>query len=266
MDSYPIFYQPGPTQLGACLLVVVPWAIRGPTRGTISFSHHQLFVSLFWPVWLVVTLIFHQTKRLKMQGDETRDLEMTSDHEEGEEELMPFMDTFYSLASNEAEERSFAASSMIKCLFYKSDWDQDSIDATVKDGSYALTRLMNGLCSGRASARQGFASCLSIFLKVSFKMGPENESKKHWIDLFMVDSRAHSAGAEEFVRNTLKECTNFEGPAKGKKNTGKKSRSDERDYRFGRLFGILGILRSGSLVDASEKVSRGFDFVTFILA
>ena len=196
-----------------------------------------------------------------MPEDESRDEIMTSvqEEEEEEQELMPFMDTFYSLASNEAKERSFAASSMIKYLFYKSEWEETSIDATVKDGSYALTRLMNGLCSGRGSARQGFASCLTTFLKCAFKMGPENESKERWIDMFVADAGVDT-GAEEFVRNKLKECTNLEGgPAKGKKNTGKKSRSDERDYRFGRLFGILAIVRSGALAGASEKVSRYLD-------
>jgi hypothetical protein len=82
--------------------------------------------------------------------------------------------------------------------------------------------------------------------------------------MFLVDEGSH-VGAEEFVRNKLKECTNLECPAKGKKNTGKKSRSDERDYRFGRLFGILAIVRSGALVSASETVSRDFDQNPFIL-
>lgn len=209
-------------------------------------------------------LLIHPNKHLKMTMDESRDEEMTSEQEEEEEQLMPFMDTFYSLASNEAKERSFAASSMINHLFIKSEWEKTSIDATVKDGTYALTRLMNGLCSGRGSARQGFASCLATFLKFSFQMGPENDNKKRWIDMFLVDEGSH-VGAEEFVRNKLKECTNLECPAKGKKNTGKKSRSDERDYRFGRLFGILAIVRSGALVSASETVSRDFDQNPFIL-
>ena len=41
---------------------------------------------------------------------------------------------------------------------------------------------------------------------------------------------------------------------KGKKSAGKKSRAEERDNRFGRLFGILAIVRSGTLTDASEQV------------
>ena len=58
----------------------------------------------------------------------------------------------------------------------------------------------------------------------------------------------------DFVRNKLRECTNLEGPVKGKKSAGKKSRAEERDNRFGRLFGILAIVRSGTLTDASEQV------------
>lgn len=170
------------------------------------------------------------------------------------EETMPFMDTFYSLASNDATERSFAASSMIKHVFFakKTSSDKEEIDASVKDGIYAMTRLMKGLCSGRASARQGFASCLATFLRISFKLRPDSEYDQLWIELFMKDAK-EQVEAAAFVRNQLNDSTNVDGP---KKSMGKKSRSEERDHRFGRLFGILAVVRSGTLLDASDKVCR----------
>jgi hypothetical protein len=188
----------------------------------------------------------------RMSDGETKYMEVD---EEGGEQLVPFMDTFYSLASNDAHERSFAAASMIRHLFFKEETGQASIAETVKDGSYALTRLFNGLCSGRASARQGFASCLTSFIKVSFSKAPGDNADKIWMDLFMDNmGQPSEMNAADFVRNKLRECTNLEGPVKGKKSAGKKSRAEERDNRFGRLFGILAIVRSGTLTDASEQV------------
>lgn len=180
---------------------------------------------------------------------EESDVQM-SDAQEESNELMPFMDTFYSLASNDLKERSFAASSMMSYLFLRKDYDDESTASTVKDGNYALTRLLNGLCSGRASARQGFASCLATFLRLSAKMGPEDG--KTWIEM-MASAAKGGNDCSLYVRKTLKECTNYEGGAKNKKGGGK-SRSDEREFRFGRLFGILAIVRSGTLDQASEKV------------
>jgi hypothetical protein len=187
-----------------------------------------------------------------MSDESSKDMEVEN---EGKEQLMPFMDTFYSLASNDAQERSFAAASMIKHLFFKEDTDQESIAATVKDGCYALNRLLNGLCSGRASARQGFASCFTSFVKVSFNNSPADNPDKFWMDLFMESmGNPTDLSSSDFIRKQLKECTNLEGQVKGKKNVGKRSRSEERDHRFGRLFGVLAIVRSGSLVGASEQV------------
>ena len=78
-------------------------------------------------------------------------------------ERMPFMDTFYSLSSNDASERNLAAASLLEHIFSFQGKNIDDASGSVKDGCYALTRLLKGLCSGRASARQGFASCLSSF-------------------------------------------------------------------------------------------------------
>ncbi len=174
-----------------------------------------------------------------------------------EEQFLPFMDSFYSLSSNDAQERSFAATSIIKHVFFE-EIDAESIAAKVKDGTYAMTRLLNGLCSGRASARQGFASCLTTFLETSFNKAPGENGDKMWIVLFMDHTEQSSEiSPAEFVRDQLRECTNFEGPVKGK-NGGKRNKAEDRDNRFGRLFGILSIIRSGTLVDASLQVRIQF--------
>merc|ERR1712038_1499742 len=114
--------------------------------------------------------------------------------------MIPFMDTFYSLSSNDQRERSTAGSSLLHHLFLSIDADgkindktdgdknQNKFDALIKDGSYALTRLLNGLCSGRASARQGYASCLASFLKLSFQLGPSKDLYPGggcWMEHFM---------------------------------------------------------------------------------
>ena len=187
-----------------------------------------------------------------MTSNGLKDVEMKEEEEE-EEEIMPFMDTFYSLASNEAKERSFAASSLIRHVFNIDGDDEEITNSAVKDGCYAFQRLLNGLCSGRAGARQGFASCLASFLNLSFRNMPgKNET---WMELFMKNMDQQSdMSAAVFVQKQLKESTHLDGPTKGKKNVGKRSRAEERDHRFGRLFGILAIVRSGTLVSASVKV------------
>lgn len=163
------------------------------------------------------------------------------------ETSMPFMDTFYSLASNDPSERNFAASSLIQHVF-----SSDSIrnDVTINDGTYAFTRLLMGICSGRASARQGMASCLASFLKIAFQAGPDDGSGRKWIVVFMEHMDAKEKERPiEFIRKKLVEATCLEAP-KGK-TVIKKTRSDERDVQFGRLFGILAVVRSGILNESS---------------
>ena len=185
-----------------------------------------------------------------------------SDHdvvmgENEEKELMPFMDTFYLLASNDPSERNFAASSLLHHVFSSED---GTFDVTVKDGSYAMTRLLMGVCSGRASARQGMASCLATFLRISFQMGPEDDSGRRWIHCFMEHMEAKEKETPlTFIRKKLIESTSLEAP-KGK-TVMKKSRTDERDAHFGRLFGILAIARSGILKDTNISLDTYKCFV-----
>ena len=175
-----------------------------------------------------------------------------------EEKMMPFMDTFYSLASNESSERSYAASCLIRHIFSKEGNSQENIDETVTNGSYALTRLLNGLCSGRAGARQGFASCLTSFLKISFTKtlassgDDDDDSGRMWIDLFMKKmGEEEQLDGAEFIQKKLRDIT---VPIKGQKNQGKKTEAEKKDHKFGLLFGILAIVRSGTLAQAPQKV------------
>ncbi len=170
-----------------------------------------------------------------------------------EEYKMPFMDTFYSLASDDAGERSFAASSLLKHVFFQGGDDEDVRNMCIKDGTYAFTRLLKGLCSGRASARQGNASCLASFLKMSFDQGPNGNNNKVWVRYFMENMGAEGIEPDEFMREQLSQITSLE-PAKGKKNTGGRTKSDEKDHQFGKLFGVLAIVRSGILASATTKV------------
>ncbi len=177
--------------------------------------------------------------------------------------VIPFMDTFYSLSSNDNQERSVAGSSLLHHLFLSIDADlkrsddktdaekyQKRFDALIKDGCYAFTRLLNGLCSGRASARQGYASCLSSFLKLSFQLGPPKDlypDGSCWMEHFMQhmdESKDKNMTPLEFVRKQLLDHTSSQKKGHSKRE---KKGSEERDYVFGKLFGILAVARSGIL-------------------
>ena len=80
----------------------------------------------------------------------------------------PFLDSFYGIASANIAERTQAAKVLLHhCLL--------GPDANAKDAAYALKRLLNGLCSGRAAARQGNAAVLASFLKVAFALDGKME-------------------------------------------------------------------------------------------
>lgn len=185
-----------------------------------------------------------------------------------EENYIPFLDTFYSLSSDDELKRSFAASSLLHHVFLATEnasttLDEDDakklFDAVVKDGCYALKRLLQGLCSGRASARQGYASCFSSFLKMAFNLMPpktlSTDKNQAWVFYFMeqMGSKANQS-PNEFVRERLLECTHSKDIFMDKKGI-KKGRkgSDERDYLFGKLFGILAVVRSSVLRSDIEK-------------
>ena len=139
-----------------------------------------------------------------------------------------------------------------------------TFDLVVKDGCYAMNRLLKGLCSGRASVRQGYASCFSSFLKLAFNLIPTKSSSSSsgnqaWIYYFMEQMGVKAnKSSNEFVREKLLECTYSKDASIDKKGI-KKGRkgSEERDYYFGKLFGILAVVRSGTLrTDVESDVTQ----------
>mmetsp|Transcript_7497 Transcript_7497/g.16230 ORF Transcript_7497/g.16230 Transcript_7497/m.16230 type:complete len:1444 (-) Transcript_7497:183-4514(-) len=197
------------------------------------------------------------------------------DNNEEAKEIIPFMDTFYLLSSEESpEERSIAARDLIRHCFLSGE------GINHKDAAYALTRLMNGLCTGRAASRQGFASCLSSFLRVanssSLNKGDvsamdeilkDDDDAKKLKDGMEGDDAHHAT----IVRQKLLATTEFlasEGNNDNNNNKGQpKNRSvgkpkgiEERDHVFGRLFGILAVVRSGilGLKDFPSVVIEGY--------
>jgi len=150
----------------------------------------------------------------------------------------PFFDSFHGLSDPDAKERSKAAQVMLfHCLIGPS--------ANCEDAAYAFKRLLNGICSGRAAARQGNASALASFLKIAFQMDKMDEIRGQEES----SSKDSSSSLLSYVRDRLIAATDT------KQSTGRKRGSEERDYHFGRLFGILGIVRSKILLlpgDADE--------------
>jgi len=154
------------------------------------------------------------------------------------EEENPFMDAFYGLSSSNPAERAQSANVVLHHSLI-------GPDANLKDSAYALRRLLNGLCSGRAASRQGNASALASFLKVALEGGQLEEIKSQ------DEKKDETESLLEYVRQRLLKATD---PSSLQ---GKKKGSEERDYHFGRLFGILSIARSGILLpnDADNKSS-----------
>lgn len=134
-----------------------------------------------------------------------------------------FLNWFWDLASDESLKRLSAASSIIEYLKLQ---ETESNDIS-KDSEYSLKRLVRGLASSRESARQGFATCLSEFMKEV----PKVDIQK--------------------VLLLLTDTTKVTGSVKG---------ADERDLLFGRLFGYFAIIRSGRLAaESSETKEIMFD-------
>jgi DNA polymerase phi len=149
----------------------------------------------------------------------------------------PFMDSFYGLTSSDNVERSRSAQVLIRhCLL--------GPDANAKDASYALKRLLNGLCSGRAASRQGMASTLSTFLKYAFRLNRMEEIRKQ-NESPEESELTHLA----FIRKRLKSATELTGDQK----SGRKKESEERDYQFGQLFGINAVIKSGVLLPVYDN-------------
>lgn len=177
---------------------------------------------------------------------------------------IPFMDTFYQLSSEESlHHRSIAARDLIQHCFLSDG------GVNCKDAAYALSRLMNGLCTGRAASRQGFASCLSSFLRVAHSEVLNRDGSvmdmilKEESGKFYQDGVTHPA---MIVRLKLLSTTQFlptevnSNNDKGPKKHGfggKVKGIEERDHAFGRLFGISAVVRSGILAstDFPSEVS-----------
>lgn len=186
--------------------------------------------------------------------EEDDDDDEESDEEEAEVEAdkpiepvhqeNPFLDSFYGISSADVSERTRAAQVCLHhCLL--------GPDANAKDAAYALTRLLNGLCSGRAAARQGNASTLASFLKVAFALGKMEEIRREQQSKSDVSSSEELDVSElsdlAYVRYRLRTATEPGGETQGRKKN-----AEERDSQFGRLFGINGIVRSGILVPRSK--------------
>eukprot|EP00548_Thalassiothrix_antarctica_P002998 CAMPEP_0194144876 /NCGR_PEP_ID=MMETSP0152-20130528/13864_1 /TAXON_ID=1049557 /ORGANISM="Thalassiothrix antarctica, Strain L6-D1" /LENGTH=1413 /DNA_ID=CAMNT_0038844891 /DNA_START=70 /DNA_END=4311 /DNA_ORIENTATION=- len=227
-------------------------------------------------------------------SDEMEDVENAEDMEDvenAEETESSFLDTFYGLSSESSMERSQAAHMLLDyCLIGST--------ANLKDATYTLRRLLSSLCSGKTAARQGYASTLTSFLKVSHKHGIlENiknseggDSILSFVRELLLESTStkqcdpekngEKKGSEE-QDNTKQRDSKKSGKKKGKKkgseepdNTKqgdteknvKKKGSEERDNQLGRLFGILSVIRSGILfpkddtceIDQIKNVSSGF--------
>ena len=166
---------------------------------------------------------------------------------------IPFLDTFYALSAENANERAAAAHCLIRHCF-----PADNAPVQTKDAAYALRRLLSGLCSGRAGARQGYASALSSFLRIAFATSSEGD-----LPINLIQKELNKAGQDgdevmdddehpaEYVRKLLLVQTTPQS-VRGQKAA--KKGSEERDYIFGRMFGIMAVVRSGTLFGADVPV------------
>jgi hypothetical protein len=189
-------------------------------------------------------------EKAERSEDEDEEVEVEEEDEDTKAKQGTFLDTFYGLSSSDAQERAHASNALLHfCLI--------GPEANTKDAAYALRRLLNGLCSGRAAARQGNASAFAAFLKIAFQQGVILDIQRESLK----DGEAETSPLT-FVRRRLLAATESSDEGQGRKKG-----SEDRDYHFGRLFGILGVLRSGVLslsgevradVDEIIAVSGGF--------
>ena len=179
---------------------------------------------------------------------------------------IPFLDTFYALSAESANERTAAAHCLIRRCF-----PGDGAPVQTKDAAYALRRLLSGLCSGRAGARQGYASALSSFLRIAFAPSTSSDGD---LPINLIQKELKKAGQDdgddamdnsdedddsaqgdehpaEFVRKLLLVQTTPQS-VRGQKAA--KKGSEERDYIFGRLFGIMAVVRSGTIFGSDVPV------------
>ena len=196
----------------------------------------------------------------KKEGDKSTATESKSNNKNTKKNsaAIPFMDTFYLLSSEDSsKDRSIAARDLIYHCFFSDG------GINYKDSAYALNRLLNGMCSGRAASRQGFASCLTSFLRVAQGQGEDafKSILKEHSELKQTD--LDNDNPATLIRQLLRSATDFntEANSSGKNSGSNKKRFagkvkgiEERDHVFGRLFGILAVVRSGMLKSTLDEV------------
>jgi len=193
----------------------------------------------------------------------TKDKDVEMKDSTSEADITPFMDTFWNLADDSSAVRAKAGRDLLLHCFSEKDPEENE-EALL----YTLGRLIDGLNSGRASARQGFASCLSSFLKIAFSSNGSivkqimihyYKQKQASDDNEELDENEESLrmNPEVFLHNELLRRTEYSNSSSDKQNSkkGKKKKNgmEERNYAFGRLFGILAICRSGVISELTEE-------------
>jgi len=200
----------------------------------------------------------------KKEGDKSTATESKSNNKNTKKNstAIPFMDTFYLLSSEDSsKDRSIAARDLIHHCFFSDG------GINYKDSAYALNRLLNGMCSGRAASRQGFASCLTSFLRVAQGQGEDafKSILKEHSELKQTD--LDNDNPATLIRQLLRSATDFntEANSSGKNSGSNKKRFagkvkgiEERDHVFGRLFGILAVVRSGMLKSTLDEVLAAY--------
>jgi len=188
------------------------------------------------------------------EDDDEGDIEQEKGRSDNNGNDVPFLDTFYGLSSVNPRERARAAQDMIRHCLASPD------TSNIKDASYAFRRLLSGLCSGRAAARQGNASALASFVKLAAQQGKLKDIQLEYSARERGGGR--NGGDEEaggvvsdlrFVRRSLIAATEPTSGSGTSDGGGRRKGSEERDYKFGRLFGILAVVRSDTLLPKSDN-------------
>ena len=141
-----------------------------------------------------------------------------------------FLQIFWDLASPEKEVR-FASVKALDAHLKKScsdDEDGDNGEGETRDETYALKRLVRGLCSSREAARQGFALALANTLRAR-----KSISLKSILAQVLRESETPKSLSGQEMRNQM----------------------------FGRLFGFMAIARSGRLAEGDEEVEAATDSI-----
>ena len=176
-------------------------------------------------------------------------------HPNNTSERSEFLDAFYGLASLDGRERTRAGQVILHHSLLGSQ------RANVSDAAYALKRLLNGLCSGRAAAREGCASTLTLFLQVAQTLGfltkiqQQERSAEN-------NNNNKEEGVLVYLRRRLLQASSVDvvEPGKGGRGGGgRKKDSEIKDHNWGRLFGILALVRSGILVLETEEQNEETD-------